>query len=60
MARMLQHEIDHLDGTLLLERLQPAQRKAGLRVLRERQVTDGRPAKGEAVTIDPEGHIVGD
>jgi len=60
MGRMLQHEIDHLDGTLLLEHLQPAQRKAGLRILRERQVTDRRPAKGDPITIDPEGQIVDD
>lgn len=60
MGRMFQHEIDHLDGTLLLEHLQPAQRKVGLRILRERQVTDGRPAKGDAITIDPEGQIVDD
>jgi peptide deformylase len=60
MGRMLQHEIDHLDGTLLLEHLLPAQRKAGLRILRERQVTDRRPAKGDPITIDPEGQIVDD
>jgi len=33
-ARLFQHELDHLDGTLLLEHLAPAQRKAGLRILR--------------------------
>ncbi len=59
-ARLFQHELDHLDGTLLLEHLQPAQRKAGLRILRERQLADGRLLKGESVTIDPEGKIVED
>jgi peptide deformylase len=36
MARMLQHEVDHLDGTLLLSRLTPEQRKEAMRELRER------------------------
>ena len=55
-ARMFQHEFDHLEGTLLLEHLQPAQRRAGLRLVREHQA-DGRWVKGDAVTIDPEGRI---
>jgi peptide deformylase len=59
-GRMFQHEVEHLDGHLLLERLTPAQRKAGLRILRERQVTDGRPGRGETVIIDPDGNIVDD
>jgi len=59
-ARMFQHEIDHLDGHLLLEQLTPAQRKTGLRILRERQVTDGRPRRGDTVIIDPDGEIVDD
>jgi peptide deformylase len=59
-ARMFQHEIEHLDGHLLLERLTPAQRKTGLRILRERQVTDGKPRRGETVIIDPDGEIVDD
>lgn len=35
-ARCLQHELDHLDGILLLERLDPEQRKYALRELRRR------------------------
>jgi peptide deformylase len=34
MARMLQHEIDHLDGLLLVDRLDPDTRKEALRELR--------------------------
>ncbi len=37
-ARLFQHELDHLDGTLLLEHLDAEQRKAALRALRERQM----------------------
>lgn len=33
-ARVLQHEIDHLDGVLILDRAPRAQRKAALRALR--------------------------
>jgi peptide deformylase len=36
LARMFQHEVDHLDGILLLERLDPDQRKQANRVLRDR------------------------
>ena len=36
-ARIMQHEIDHLDGLLLYERLNPTARKAALRRLREQQ-----------------------
>jgi peptide deformylase len=57
-ARLFQHEIDHLDGTLLLEHLQPLQRKAGLRILRERQLSDGSPARSDSVTIDTAGNAV--
>jgi peptide deformylase len=34
-ARVLQHEIDHLDGVLILDRAPRAQRKGALRALRE-------------------------
>ena len=36
LARMFQHEVDHLDGVLLLERLDADQRKQANRVLRDR------------------------
>ncbi|HVE93604.1 MAG TPA: peptide deformylase [Acidimicrobiales bacterium] len=35
-ARLFQHELDHLDGTLLLEHLDADTRKAALRTLRQR------------------------
>jgi len=34
-ARVLQHEVDHLDGVLILDRTTREQRKAALRALRE-------------------------
>lgn len=36
MARALQHEVDHLDGTLFLDRLSGEARKTALRALRAR------------------------
>jgi len=35
VARVLQHELDHLDGVLILDRLDPDTRKVALRQLRE-------------------------
>jgi peptide deformylase len=36
-ARVIQHEIDHLDGVLILDRTSREQRKEAMRALRERQ-----------------------
>ncbi len=36
LARIFQHEIDHLDGVLILDRTDRASRKAAMRELRER------------------------
>jgi peptide deformylase len=41
LGRVLQHEIDHVDGTLLLERLGRRARKQALRELREEGLTPG-------------------
>ena len=44
-ARIFQHELDHLDGVLLLERLDSDTRKEALRTLRTRDLagSDARP-----------------
>ena len=36
-ARVIQHEIDHLDGVLILDRTTREQRKEAMRALREAQ-----------------------
>jgi len=36
LARMIQHEIDHLDGVLLLDRVEPEVRREALREMRTR------------------------
>lgn len=38
MSRLIQHEIDHLDGVLLLEHLDDEQRRTALTELRDRQL----------------------
>ena len=35
MARCIQHEVDHLDGILFIDRLDPEQRKIALKAIRE-------------------------
>jgi peptide deformylase len=46
LGRVFQHELDHLDGVLLLDRLDADQRKAAMRVLRERSLGLGGGADG--------------
>ena len=50
-ARVLQHEIDHLDGVLMLDRTARDQRKAALRALREGG--SSRPTAEEPADEDP-------
>lgn len=42
-ARLYQHELDHLDGVLLIDRLDDTTRKAALRTLREQFLGGPRP-----------------
>ena len=41
VARLFQHELDHLDGVLLLDRMEKPQRKAAMKELRERMLNGG-------------------
>jgi peptide deformylase len=48
LGRMFQHEIDHLDGILAIDRLDPDERKKALRALRDQELDramDGTPAR---------------
>jgi peptide deformylase len=42
-ARVIQHEIDHLDGVLILDRTTRDQRKQAMRAMREAQAGGGEP-----------------
>jgi peptide deformylase len=46
-ARCFQHEVDHLDGVLLLERLDPDTRREALRTIRERGISPSVLADAE-------------
>lgn len=48
LARCFQHEIDHLDGVLVVERLDEVQRKEAMRVLRQRAL-DAPQTRGHLV-----------
>ena len=45
LARLFQHECDHLDGVLLLERLDAEQRKEAMRTLRQRAMGLASPGR---------------
>jgi peptide deformylase len=46
-ARIFQHEMDHLDGVLLIERLDPDQRREAKQILRQRNL--------DVSSSDPDG-----
>jgi peptide deformylase len=41
LARIVQHEIDHLDGRLILDRTSPEERRRVMKEFRERTLADG-------------------
>ncbi|HEX6498146.1 MAG TPA: peptide deformylase [Micromonosporaceae bacterium] len=51
MARCCQHETDHLDGVLFLDRLDPERRKAAMKAIRESDWYD--PAAPPKVRVSP-------
>ncbi len=55
LARLFQHELDHLDGVLLLERLDDDQRKDAMRTLRERTLADPAASSRERADAAPGG-----
>ena len=54
LARVFQHEMDHLDGILLLERLDEDQAKEAKRLVRELMLTGRAPAQRprEGLSLD--------
>ncbi|MDW3218820.1 MAG: peptide deformylase [Acidimicrobiales bacterium] len=52
-ARLFQHELDHLDGTLLIERLDDDTRKAALKTIRDQQLggADTRRPTGGGLSL---------
>ena len=59
LARVFQHEVDHLDGVLLVERLDDDQRKEAKRILRTRALDlpgDGAASTPGRTGNGPAGH----
>jgi peptide deformylase len=54
LARCIQHEVDHLDGILFIDRLDRAQRKAAMRAIREAEWSGLTPP---AMKVSP--HVTG-
>jgi len=50
LARCLQHETDHLDGVLFIDRMDPATRKAAMKAIREAEWNGQQPP---AVKMSP-------
>jgi peptide deformylase len=57
MARCVQHETDHLDGVLFLDRLDPAARKEAMKAIRAAEWYD--PTRPPAVRISPHSSPAG-
>ena len=49
LARAIQHETDHLDGVLFLDRLDAASRKLAMKAIRESEWFGLRAADGEGL-----------
>jgi len=53
LARCFQHELDHLDGVLFIERLEPDERKAAMKIIREQKLTAADLADAEIGVATP-------
>jgi len=51
-ARVIQHELDHLDGVLILDRVSRAERKDAMRALREATQGDARDATRAGADVE--------
>ena len=58
LGRVFQHEVDHLDGVLMLERLEDDMRNQALRVLRDRALgLDTSAMEAKLVSADSEREV---
>ncbi|HEY9558498.1 MAG TPA: peptide deformylase [Acidimicrobiales bacterium] len=55
LARCFQHELDHLDGVLYIERLDDDSRKAAMRIIREQKLTAADLAQAEVAPAAQRG-----
>ena len=55
LARAFQHELDHLDGVLFIERLSDEDRKSAMKLIREQRLTAADLAAAEVAAPVPGG-----
>jgi len=53
LARCMQHETDHLDGIVFIDRMDRATKKLALRAIREASWSGLRPATAPPVRVSP-------
>jgi peptide deformylase len=53
LARAIQHETDHLDGVLFVERLDPETRKLAMKAIRESEWFGARPGPAPTIKVSP-------
>ena len=53
LARCMQHETDHLDGIVFIDRMDPATRKLAMRAIREAPWSGLGPAASPPVRVSP-------
>ena len=58
LARALQHETDHLDGILFIDRLSPQDRKLAMKEIRESEWFNLEKEKGNTPTIRRSPHSI--
>jgi peptide deformylase len=59
LARAIQHETDHLDGILFIDRLNPTERKAAMKEIRESEWFAAASQTGTGPTIKFSPHATG-
>jgi peptide deformylase len=58
LARALQHETDHLDGILFIDKLSPEDRKAAMREIRESEWFNLASESGQSIQIKDSPHSI--
>ena len=58
LARALQHESDHLDGILFIDRLSKANRKIAMKEIRESDWFNEASQRGQSIQIKQSPHAI--
>jgi peptide deformylase len=58
LARALQHETDHLDGILFIDKLLPGDRKLAMKEIRESEWFNLAAEKGRSIQVKDSPHTI--